>query len=302
MPDYLTGTSLTNYIPGVDAAEFAHAGGQKAVYKATLGGQIVALKVVALGSKRGHSEEQAANMYATVARAQREVDILDQVDVPVLARRGPLDLSIMTVGENLWLYFTEEWIEGETLQVLIRKSRLSPEQVARVGVDLVQAVCWLSSRGLVHRDIKPANVMLASDRSRFVLLDPGVALDLYGTSLTQGPDPIGTFAYFSPEQMRPNRKRDLDFRSDLFAIGTVLYEAAVGEHPFVTVGATRSQVMDRILIGNPRSVAERLDGFPSALSNFISRMLGKAPHFRYRTCNRTLMAIEGIASALGANK
>ena len=299
MPDYLTGRSITTHIPGVDTAEFVHKGGQKAVYKATIGGQAVALKVVALGSKKGVSDEQAANMYATVKRAQREVDILNQVDVPVLARRGPLDLTTVTVGENLWLYFTEEWVEGGTLQAMIRQRSFSPEQVARVGVDLVQAVCWLSSRGLVHRDIKPANVMLASDRSRFVLLDPGVALDLYGTSLTQGPGPVGTFTYFSPEQMRSDRKRDLDFRSDLFAIGTVLYEAAVGEHPFATIGAPRSQVVDRILTENPRTVAERIDGFPPELSNFISRILGKAPHLRYRSCSLTLKAIEGIAYELG---
>lgn len=237
-----------------------------------------------------------------MARAQREVDILEQVDVPVLARRGPLDLSIVTVGENLWLYFTEEWIAGETLQDMIRKRRLSPQEVARVGVDLVQAVSWLASRGLVHRDIKPANVMLASDRSRFVLLDPGVALDLYGTSLTQGPGPVGTFAYFSPEQIRSDRKRDLDFRSDLFAIGTVLYEASVGEHPFVTTGATRTQIVDRILTENPRTVAEHIDGFPPELSNFISRILGKAPHLRYRSCSLTLKAIEGIAYEMGVTE
>lgn len=299
MPDYLTGTNLKAYIPGVDAAAFVHKGGQKAVYKATIEGQVVALKVVALGSKRAVSEEQAANMHATVARAQREVDILEQVDVPVLARRGPLDLSILTIGENLWLYFTEEWIEGRTLQAMIRECRLSPQQVARVGVDLVQAVCWLSNRSLVHRDIKPANVMLASDRSRFVLLDPGIALDLYGTSITQVPAPVGTMAYLSPEQMDPSRKRSLDFRSDLFAIGVVLYESAVTEHPFRTSDSTLYQVLSGILTQTPRPVAERIEDFPQNLSTFISRLLGKAPHLRFRTCDRALKTIEEIAAALG---
>ena len=299
MPDYLTGTDLANYIPGLDAAEFVHTDGQKAVYKATIGGQIVALKVIALGSKSAVSEEQAANMHATVARAQREVDILEQVDVPVLARRGPLDLSIVTVGENLWLYFTEEWIEGETLQAMIRECRLSPEQVAQVGVDLVQAVCWLSSRGLVHRDIKPANVMLASDRSRFVLLDPGIALDLYGTSLTQVPAPVGTMAYLSPEQMDPSRKRSLDFRSDLFAIGVVLYEAAVTEHPFRASDSTLYHVLSGILTRTPQPVADRIEDFPQNLSDFISRLLGKVPHLRFRTCDRALTAIEEILAELG---
>ena len=302
MPDYLTESTIANYITGVDTAEFVHRGGQKAVYKATVEGQVVALKVVALGSKRAVNEEQAANIYARVARAQREVDILEQVDVPVLARRGPLDLATITVGEDLWLYFTEEWLEGETLQAMIRQRRLSPEQVARVGVDLVQAVCWLSSRGMVHRDIKPANVILASDRSRFVLLDPGIALDLYGTSLTLSPDPVGTRAYFSPEQMDPSRKRGLDFRSDLFAIGVVMYEAAVTEHPFGTSDSTLYQVMSGILTRTPEAVTDRVDGFPPDLSGFISRLLGKAPHLRYRTCDRAFSAIGQIATKLGVNE
>ena len=65
MPEYLTGTSITTHIPSVETAEFVHKGGQKAVYKATMGGQAFALKVVALGSKRAVSEEQVAHMHAT---------------------------------------------------------------------------------------------------------------------------------------------------------------------------------------------------------------------------------------------
>ena len=141
--------------------------------------------------------------------------------------------------------------------------------------------------------------MWAADRSRFILLDPGIAFDLFGPSLTRIPIPVGTMAYLSPEQMDPYRKRTLDFRSDLFAIGVVLYEAAVAEHPFMSVGTTPSQVLAGILTGTPRTVADRIQGFPPDLSDLISRLLGKAPHLRYRTCDRALAAIEEIAASLG---
>ena len=141
--------------------------------------------------------------------------------------------------------------------------------------------------------------MWATDRSRFVLLDPGIALDLYGPSLTRMPVTVGTMAYLSPEQMDPYRKRSLDFRSDLFAIGVVLYEAAVAEHPFMAVDTTPAQVLAGILVGSPESVADRLEGFPPALSDLISRLLGKAPHLRYRTCDRARAVIEDIAALLG---
>ena len=299
MVEYPTGTILAKYLPGLDTAKLVQAGGQKAVYKATIEGQVVALKVIALDPGDVTGEEAGTDIGVVVERAQREVAILEQVDVPVLARRGPLGLSTIQVDEAWWLYFTEEWIEGSTLLEMIRQDKLSPDQVARVGVDLVQAICWLSGRGLVHRDIKPANVMWATDRSRFVLLDPGIALDLYGPSLTRVPVTVGTMAYLSPEQMDPYRKRSLDFRSDLFAIGVVLYEAAVAEHPFMAVDTTPAQVLAGILVGSPESVADRLEGFPPALSALISRLLGKAPHLRYRTCDRARAVIEEIAASLG---
>ena len=299
MTQYPTGEALAAHITGIDAAELVHTGGQKAVYNATVEGQVVALKVIALFPEDSEDEDIDAAIGMVVERARREVSILQKVDVPVLAKRGPLGLSIVQICDSRWLHFTEEWIEGRTLRNIVREERLAPERVARLGLDLVQATCWLSSRGLVHRDIKPANVIWAVDRSRFVLLDPGIALDLYGPSLTRARVAVGTMAYLSPEQTDPQRKRSLDFRSDLFTIGVVLYEAAVAEHPFMTIDTTPSHVLAGILTGTPQPVADRVEGFPQALSDLISRLLGKAPHLRFRTCDRARLAIESIALSLG---
>ncbi len=308
MPEYPTGLELVASISQVDIAELVQTGGQKAVYKATIEGEVIAVKVIPIEADdviideveadvlEQEAAEADADISSVIERAKREVAILERADVPVLAKLGPLGLSTFQTGDVRWLYFTEEWIEGRTLRAMIDEGKLTPEQVVRLGVDLIQATCWLSSRELVHRDIKPTNVMWADDRSRFVLLDAGLALDRDGPSLTQFPGVVGTVAYFSPEQTDLSRKRDLDFRSDLFAIGIVLYEAAVGEHPFTRIGITPIQ---GILTESPKPVAEAVVDFPPTLSAFISRLLNKAPHLRFRTCDRAQKAIEEIATELG---
>ncbi len=111
-----TGATLAAYIPELDNAELVQEGGQKAVFKATIKEHIVALKVITLVSDEASAEDADASMSAVAERAQREVTILEQVDVPVLTRRGPLGLSPINIGTRPCLYFTEEWIEGTTLK------------------------------------------------------------------------------------------------------------------------------------------------------------------------------------------
>ena len=294
MVGYPTGTTLLDRIDGLDTADLINQGGQKAVYKATVYGRTVALKIIRLPTQ----EEAELDVGSAAERAEREFSIIEQADVPVLTKSGPLGLSIVEIAGVSWMYFTEEWIDGPTLSELIGQGRLSPNQIARLGKDLVEAVCWLFSNGLVHRDIKPRNVMWASDREKYVLLDPGVALDLHGPSLTKVPYAVGTAAYLSPEQTDPYHKRDLDFRSDLFAIGVVLYEAATGSHPFLTLGTTPAQLLTGILNTNPKPVADIVLGFPKGLSDVITRFLGKQPHERYRSCAFALQAIEAAAHSL----
>ena len=299
---YPKGEVLAKHFCTSDEVKLIQKGGQKAVYRATLNGQTVALKLISPGHEKESFGETGIELGPALARARREVAVLEQVDVPVLAKIGPRGLSTMTIGETKWIYFTEEWIEGKSLRELIIEAPLHQQRIAQLGVDLIWAVCWLSSRNLIHRDIKPENVMWAVDRSRFVLLDPGIALDLSGPSLTAAPVPIGTMPYFSPEQTDPYRKRDLDFRSDLFAVGVVLYESSLAEHPFMPVGVTPAKLLDGIHTLTPRPLANRIAGFPLSLSNLISRLMGKNPHLRYRTCALARTAVENIVLEMGTEE
>lgn len=293
-----SGQVLTEQFCYMTNAELIRTGGQKAVYKATIQGQTVAVKLIELDTGQGEDFEKRYEEKVVIERAKREVSIIKQVDVPVLARSGPLDLTKEKINDSTWLLFTEEWIEGQNLRDMIGKRGLPHTQVAQLGVDLVQAVCWLNSKGMVHRDIKPENVMWASDRSRFVLVDPGIAFDLHGASLTLAGMTVGTTAYLSPEQIDPMRKRDLNFRSDLFAVGVVMYEASLSEHPFMKLGTTANEVVAGILHRRPDPLVERIEGFPEGLSTLIARLLGKEPHQRYRTCQRALQEFETIAKEL----
>ena len=305
MAEYPDESVLQEIIPSLETAILVEHGGQKAVYKALLNGEYVALKMIAVNVQEEAAddmEEESTAVDEIAARAAREVGILKDVDVPVLARLGSLDLNSVRIGEQPWIYFTEEWIEGNSLRDMLRQETLSLTQLARLGQDLIEAACWLARRNFVHRDIKPANIMWSENRLRFVLLDPGIALDLEGPSLTRSPMVVGTAAYLSPEQMDPTRKRNLDFRSDLFAIGIVLYEAAVGEHPFRPPGTSQKDVWGKILTSTPHAVSARVDEFPVPLSDFISRLLGKKPHMRFRTCDRALADLQCIANSFEDSK
>ena len=298
MAEQLSESTLLKNIPSLESAQMVNAGGQKTVYKATIEGHPMALKVLELPAEDPTDEEFDEDIASAADRARREVEILNQVDVPVLASRGPLDLGTFETADSRWMYFTEEWIEGENLRQVIAAGRLSPQQVVKLGSDLVEAVCWLSGRGLVHRDIKPENIMWAADRQRYVLLDPGIAFDVFGPSLTKLPGIVGTMPYVSPEQLEPDHKRNLDFRSDLFAIGVVLYEASTGNHPFLTSGTNLSELFNRIRNMAPESVVAVVENFPGPLSKVIDRLLGKQPHRRYRKCDIAKAALEAAANQL----
>ncbi len=300
--EYPLGDSLSSCIPGLNSAELVNRGGQKAVYKADIAGRELALKVIALPPFQQSVEDDEDDWNSAVERARREVSILEQVDIPVLVGAGPIGIDTFTMGGSRWMYFTEEWIEGTSLREMIREGALPPRLVARLGLDLVSAICWLSSKGWVHRDIKPENIMWSNKRLRFVLLDPGIALDLHGPSLTRLPMVVGTMAYLSPEQMNPLQKRQLDFRSDLFAIGVVMYESATGQHPFMTVASTESQLFDSIRSGQPAALQSKSEGFPGPLSAFISRCLGKQPHQRYRKCGFAKAEVRQVAASLGVEE
>src|SRR5207237_398878 len=152
-------------------------------------------------------------------------------------------------------------LEGESLETRLRRDGpLEAAEVARVGTELAQGLAAAHRQNLLHRDVKPGNVWLTAPDAGVKLLDFGlswVADD--GERLTETGTVIGTPAYMAPEQARGDRA---DARSDLFALGGVLYAMTTGRDPFA--GESLYAVLDRVRWASPRPVRELNPAAPEA--------------------------------------
>lgn len=215
----------------------------------------------------------------TSSRAQREVEILGRCSSVNLAAVGPLPLTrkVITLPDDAVLYYLEEFIPGRSLD---REPKPFPtNEVVQLGIHISDAIGILSAHGFLHRDIKPANIMKRAPE-HYVLIDVGLALDYSGLSITRTGHTVGTPGYLSPEQLQMS-KRGLDLRSDLFALGVVLYECATAVHPFWNAATPMMDVKFNILAINPQDPRAFNPNVPAALASIILRLLAKERHLRY---------------------
>jgi len=198
-------------------------GGMGVVYKAidkTLN-DTVALKLIQPGRAR-------AKDY--VSRFRREVRLTRQITHPNVCRVHDLGET----GEIL--YLSMEWITGDTLRQLLRKTRvLREERALEIAEKISRALTAAHERGIVHRDLKPENVMI-DDRGEVHVMDFGLAVERGGDEITGAGVVIGTPRYMSPEQ---RRQEELDPRSDVFSLGLVLHEMLTGRVPHPVVPDAR---------------------------------------------------------------
>jgi serine/threonine protein kinase len=208
---------LSQQFPGLGSLKRLVSGGQKSVYTAThpSDGDVV-LKIIHL------SEDPE--------RVRREILAVQKAACPRVPRilgEGKLQSN---VGEVLWV--REQRISGESLRAVIQKGPLGKDDLLRLAVHVLEALADAEKVHIVHRDVKPDNV-IRDLGGGFWLLDFGIArhLDLASLTGSHAPFGLGTAGYAPPEQFR-NRKRDIDARADLFALGVTLYESATGGNPF----------------------------------------------------------------------
>ncbi|HLF56828.1 MAG TPA: protein kinase [Thermoanaerobaculia bacterium] len=193
-----------------------------------------------------------------------------------------------------------EYVEGGTLDDRIHPGGMPVAELLRIGTAIAAALAAAHERGIVHRDLKPGNVLVARD-GRIKVVDFGLARALGGdtgplgsisgnTSLTQEGLAVGTLHYMSPEQLQ---NQSVDARSDLFALGVVLYEMATGEMPFP--GESAAQVITSMMRDTPR----RLDGpdsrLPPSLAVLIDALLRKKPEERPPSAAAVRETLETIA-------
>jgi serine/threonine-protein kinase len=240
-------------------------GGMAIVYKAVQEplGRTVAIKAlkpsIAVDSQFAKRFEREAHFMATL---QHE-NILHVYDF---------------VKEGGTMYIVMEYVQGIDLYDLLEKTpRLPVDVAALIALQVARALDYAHFRGIIHRDIKPANIML-SKQGEVKLMDFGIARDDTLTDLTETGTGLGTPSYMSPEQILGDK---LDFRSDIFSLGIVLYQMITGRKPFVEDEART--VMQKIRLDRYTSPRKLNPAVPRALERILGRCMEKMPANRYPT-------------------
>jgi serine/threonine-protein kinase len=253
-------------------------GGNARIFLATdQAGRRVALKVL-------HPE-----LLISVAadRFLREIRLATQLNHPHIAQ-------IIDSGEHDWLvYYVMSYVEGPTLREwLDRHSQLPVQETVRLATDLLDALDHAHSHGIIHRDVKPANVVLSTDGA--VLLDFGIARAVVAAGndqLTRSGIAVGTSSYMSPEQI--SASRDIDFRSDIYSLGCVLFECLTGRPPFVH--RNEAIVLQLHLSQPAEDVRSFREDAPAELAAGIARALAKRPEDRWKAASVMREALGGVA-------
>ena len=203
-------------------------------------------------------------------------------------------------------FIVMEHLEGEVLVDRLSRDALPLDQVFRYGVEIAEALHEAHRAGIVHRDLKPGNIMLT--RHGVKLMDFGVARivrpsrptaaeETSSTTtaeqpLTQAGTLIGTIPYMSPEQLEG---KDADERTDIFALGTVLYEMTTGRRAFA--GASQARLISAIMTEEPPPIGEQQSAAPEALDHLVRRCLAKEPEERWHSALDLARELEWISGA-----
>ena len=194
--------------------------------------------------------------------------------------RHPHILPLYDSGEaGGFLFYVMPYVEGESLGDRINREKQLPlDDAVRIAREVADALSYAHGRGVIHRDIKPENIMLESGHA--VVADFGIARAVSaagGDKLTQTGLAIGTPAYMSPEQA--GGEEDLDGRSDLYALGCVLYEMLAGQPPFT--GPTVESLVRQHLGAPPPPVTQLRPAVPAEIAGVLERALAKNPADRF---------------------
>ena len=203
-------------------------------------------------------------------RFDREIEILKRLNHPNIVKYYGGGTA------NKQRYYAMEFLDnGSLLDQLKKRGRLTWEQAINVGRQVASALEHAHNAGIIHRDLKPANLFL-SKTGKLKLGDFGIARDTEATALTAAGKTVGTYAYMAPEQIQSGPA--ISRKTDLYALGCLLYELLVGETPFQS-----ENPMDMLLQhlnDDPYNVCEKVPNCPIWLDRLIEQMLAKNPDDR----------------------
>ncbi len=186
-------------------------------------------------------------------------------------------------------YMVMEYLAGETLEALVQRAGAVPwQQAVRICMSVLDGLQHAHERGVVHRDIKPANIMLTPD-GNVKVMDFGIARVMGRTRHTRQGHAVGTPAYMAPEQLRGE---EVDGRTDMYALGAVLYELLVGRVAFDADSDYRLMMMQ--LHDAPPAPGVAVPGLPPALDRVVVRSMSKRPVDRYADAAAMRAALDTV--------
>lgn len=204
-------------------------------------------------------------------RFRREEEIGKLLDHPGV-------MKVFADEDRSRVYMVMEWLDGQLLRkILDEQHKLPPERAVQMAVRILNALEYIHSRGVAHRDLKPENVMV-DEGDNIKLIDFGIAAHTKSRRLTFAKlsQTMGTPDYISPEQVKGKRG---DARSDLYAMGVMLYEMVTGRVPFT--GENAFLIMNDRLLNNPLPPREIDPSITPQLQEIIYRALERNPKNRY---------------------
>jgi serine/threonine-protein kinase len=218
-------------------------------------------------------------------RFSRESQLAASLDHPNI-------VPIYDAGEaEGFFYIAMRHVDGSDLGTLIEEQGpLSLGQTLFYIEQVASALDQAHEQGLIHRDVKPANVLIARPSDRVFLTDFGIVKQLSTKGLTKPAFFLGTYEYSAPEQLEG---KDVDRRTDLYALGCILYECLSGEPPFK--GDTESSLIKAHLTDPPPRLADKRPDVPLAVTDIIATAMAKKKEDRYPTCGEFVRALRAVA-------
>lgn len=258
----LIGTTLDKY----EVLQKVGEGGMATVYR---GRHSTLDRTVAIKILHPHLSSSTRNR----TRFAREVKAIER-----LRHENILEVFDYSGSDVSDCYIVTEFVDGATLTTLLAsRGRLPSEVVSLVGIALCRALGYAHTQGVLHRDVKTDNIMVRNDGT-VKLMDFGIARFLDESKVTMTGALVGSPAFMSPEQAR---EADLDQRSDLFALGTVLFYLVTGHLPFT--GSNPSLILKNVIEGNRQHVAELAPTMSASLADVIERLMATSADDRFVT-------------------
>ena len=197
--------------------------------------------------------------------------------------------TIHSIDEaNGEVFIVMEYIDGIELKDKIKLGRIEFNEVVKIAIQIAEGLEAAHKKGIVHRDIKSQNIMITKD-GKVKIMDFGLAKIKGGIQVTKVGSTVGTFAYMSPEQTKGD---ELDYRSDIWSYGVVLYEMLTGQLPFK--GDYEQAVMYSIINEQPQSIQGIVADTPSVVIHILDRTLEKDITLRYQSISEILIELRRL--------